>query len=139
MQDKKEQVLPGQRRIVTIPFFATVPLDSSRTYVSKRISTPFITKSFRVAFALNTNRTLQVSFYLSPDDQTPNGIPNGISVFSPLGQVDYLAGDDEQKVLQHQIVAPSSGMFVKILAVNTDGNNHTLDAQVTIELLPRAR
>jgi len=127
--------LPG--RMLTIPFFATVPASSSRSYTSKRITTPFITERFHVSFALNTNRTMKVSFYISADDQTPNGPPNGSDVFAALGQVDYLTGDDEAKEVRHQVFIPSSGMYLKVLAVNDDGNEHTLDAQITIRLLPR--
>ena len=130
-------LISGAQRLVVIPFFATVPSGCTRVYVSQRISTPFLTREFAISFALNTNRMMQVSFYISPDSQTPNAAPSGFSIFSPLGQVDYVTGDDERKVLKHASFVKESGMFLKVLAVNVDGVDHTLDAQITIELFPR--
>ena len=129
--------ISGAQRLVVIPFFATVPFNATRVYRSLRISSPFLTREFSVSFALNTNRTLRVSFYISPDEQTLPFAPSGFSVFSTLGQVDYVTGDDERKVLRHESFISESGMFLKVLASNTDGVPHTLDSQITIELFPR--
>jgi len=136
--DRIRPVIDHRRqRIVTIPFHATVPLNATRSYASKRITSPFVIRELRTSFALNCNRTLQVSFWLSPDPETPNGQPSGYSLLSPLGQVDYLVGDDEQKILPHEVYVDAAGMYLKVMAVNSDGFDHTLDAQIVIALKPR--
>ncbi len=127
---------PAERRVITCNFLATVPAGSERSYTSARINAPIRTKEIAVSFALNTNRTLQVGFFISDDEQTPNGKPGGFNLLSNFGPVDYLVGDDDRKVLRHEVDLPSRGHYLKVYANNTDGVDHTLDAQFTVELFP---
>lgn len=119
--------------IDTLIFNGTVAANSKVTLVSQRLIFPFATKEFRVHFALNTNKTLRVSFYISPDDSAPTAKPlTGHSVFSTLGQVDYIVGDDETVIIPYHILIPDRGMFAKVFADNRDSYEHSIDAQVFI-------
>lgn len=119
--------------IDTLIFNGTVAANSKVTLVSQRLIFPFVTKEFRVHFALNTNKTLRVSFYISPDDSAPVVQPlTGHSVFSTLGQVDYVVGDDETVIIPYHILIPDIGIFIKVFADNTDSYEHSIDAQVFI-------
>ena len=126
----------AERRVITCNFLAIVPAGSERSYTSYRINAPIRTKEIAVSFALNTNRTLQVGFFISDDDETPNGKPGGFNLLSNFGPADYLVGDDDRKVLRHEVDLPNRGHYLKIYAKNTDGVSHTLDAQFTVELFP---
>lgn len=126
-----------EERTITLSFFGTVNAASIVTLVSKRINVPFKTSMIRAAFALNTNRTLQLSFWISPDDDAPTtGNPTGISILAERGQVDYLVGDDEVKYFKTEIIQNTGGWYIKIRANNTDAFAHTIDSQITLELLP---
>lgn len=117
----------------TLVFNGTVAANSKVTLVSQRLIFPFVTKEFRVHFALNTNKTLRVSFYISPDNSAPTVKPlTGHSVFSTLGQVDYIVGDDVTVTIPYHILIPVIGMFIKVFADNTDSYPHSIDAQVFI-------
>lgn len=122
----------------TITFSGTCLAAAELTLVSKRINYPFRVISFNASFALNTNRTLQLSPFVSPDPTAPTtGKPTGINILQTLGEVEYLVGDDEQKKLEHEITVNESGSYIKIYANNTDTFDHTVDAFVVIETLER--
>jgi len=117
----------------TLLFNGTVAANSKKTLVSQRLIFPFATREFRVHFALNTNKSLHVAFFISPDDSAPAAKPlTGHSVFSTLGQVDYVVGDDETVIIPYHIFIPQAGMFVKVFADNQDSYEHSIDAQVFI-------
>lgn len=119
--------------IDTLLFNGTVAANSIKTLVSQRLIFPFATREFRVHFALNTNKTLRVEFFISPDDSAPTARPlTGHSVFSTLGQVAYIVGDDETVIIPYHILIPERGMFIKVFADNQDSYEHSIDAQVFI-------
>ena len=118
---------------VTLPFYGTVGANSIKTLVSGHLTFPFTTEEFRAHFALNTNKTLRLRFFMSPDDSAPTSFPvGGNSIFLPVGQVDYLVGDDETVVVRYRVEIAESGTFLKVVAENTDSYDHTIDAQVEI-------
>lgn len=124
--------------IKTIPFFGTVAANSKATLVSKLITVPFELQRVKVSFALNTNRTLRVEFFISPDRSVPTDKPlTGLSVLSELGQVDYLVGDDDSKEVPVKMDVLTSNMYIKVYADNRDSYPHTIDAQVFIRLKKR--
>lgn len=121
--------------IKTISFFGTCAANSSLVLSSPRISSPFTVKTIKASFALNTNRLLQLKFFTSPDPSCPTtGEPTGFNILEEYGQVDYIVGDDEQKILEHNAVVSTFPKWVKVYAVNTDGFEHTIDVLITIEL-----
>jgi len=121
---------------VTIPFKGTCSANSELTLVSERLNFPYRTKKIIASFALNTNHTLQIVPILSYDPSAPaSGRPIGQSLFSPYGQVDYLSGDDEHEEHIHEIYVTSIGSYLKIYANNFDVFDHTVDAQIHIEVL----
>jgi galactose mutarotase-like enzyme len=118
---------------VTLPFFGSVDANSIKTLVSSALTFPFTTESFRVHFALNTNKLLRVRFFISPDDSEPTSFPvTGHSIFEPSGQVDYLVGDDETVEVRYRVAMNESGMFIKVIAENLDSYEHSIDAHVEI-------
>jgi hypothetical protein len=125
---------PVQRH--TISFFATVSASGNSTLVSQRISVPFVVHQVRASFALNTARTLKLRFFLSLDKSAPSALPlTGSNILADIGQVDYLVGDDDTKVLNTSFLSASGGAFVKVFAENTDVNDHTVDVQIDVLLL----
>lgn len=135
---QKVQIVPLD--VKTIPFHGTVAAHSRATLVSKIITAPFELQRVRVSFALNTNRTLRVEFFISPDDSAPTDKPlTGISVLSELGQVDYLVGDDNQVDVPMRILVTTANMRMKVFADNLDSYEHSIDAQVFIQLKPMAQ
>jgi hypothetical protein len=123
------------RRLQTIAFFDTVPGSSAKTLCSKRIEVPFKIKSIRAAFAPGVNRLMNLEFYVSPDDSTPTKKPlTGINILESLGHVGYITGDDEWEEHPVEVEEKSAGAYVKVFADNRDVYEHTIDAQVLIEL-----
>jgi len=125
-------------RLATIPFFSTVAASATAVLISKRINVPFKVKAVRVSFPLNMNRTVQFSFFVSDDNDTINTArPTGANIFAQLGQVEYLVGDDETKELPVELEVEQAGKYIKLMVVNADTFEHTIDAQMIVELLPR--
>lgn len=102
--------------------------------VSQRLNFPYTIRTLIASFALGTDRTLQLRYFLSYDDSAPAaGRPTGEDLLSIYGQVPYLVGDDERKEFPHEIQVPRAGTYIKIYGINSDSFDHTLDAQVVIE------
>jgi len=124
------------RRLQTIAFFDTVAGGAKKTLVSPRIEAPFKVKGVRASFAPGVNRLMNLEFYVSPDDSAPTTKPlTGINILASLGHVGYITGDDEFKEMAVEMETISSGYYLKIFSDNTDTFEHTIDAQVTIELI----
>lgn len=125
-------------RLTTISFFGTVPASSQLTLVSKKIDVPFITRLIRQSFAPGVNRTALSRVFISPDDSAPTTeYPTGINVLAQTGQADYITGDDEFKEFAQETEIAEANKYIKIHVTNGDTFPHTVDAQVTLELLPR--
>lgn len=125
------EVLPRDQD--TIAFFGTIPANSNRTFVSKRITYPFRLDGLRIHFALGTNRTLRVKLYISPDDSAPTAEPlSGENVLDAAGQVDYIVGDDEPIDFPYAVRVEPVGMYLKLHCVNTDSWDHTVTGYVFI-------
>jgi len=123
-------------RLTTIAFHSTVAPQANKTLVSKRITERFRVKRIRASFALNTNRTLKLYFFISYDKEAPTTEkPAGINILAQLGQVDYLVGDDESKDFPIEIQEFRRGAYIKVYAENTDTYTHTIDALITVEML----
>lgn len=123
---------------ITVPFKGTCLANSEKTLVSERLTFPFRIEKIIVAFALNTNHTLQLIPFISWDPSTPSiGKPTGQSLFSPYGNVEYLSGDDEHEEHSHQILIKRMGSYLKIYANNTDSFDHTIDAQISITVIEK--
>jgi len=111
-----------------IPFAGTVTAGGELTLCSDLISLPFTLNSVLISFALNTNRTVQIDIFASPDNDTPTtGRPAGSSLCELYGQVNYIVGDDEQKFITHDLVCNERVTYLKVYAKNTDIFDHTVD------------
>lgn len=123
-------------RLQTISFFGTVDASSNKTLVSKRIEVPFKVKEIACSFADGVNRLLNLEFYISPDKSAPTAKPlTGTNILASLGQVGYLTGNNERKRQMVEIEKTSAGQYLKVFANNEDTYDHTIDAQITIELI----
>jgi hypothetical protein len=119
----------------TISFFGNAPAGSNTCLVSQKISTPYNVERINASFALNTERKLQLSFYISlDDDPTATNKPAGFDILGEYGQVNYLTGDDERKEIKCNALCDISNSWLKVYAINTDGFDHTIDAQIEITI-----
>lgn len=124
-------------RLVTVSFQGQIPANSNRTYRSNAINLPFRTKRIRAAFPAGTNRLLRLSYFISPDDSTPTTEPpTGTNVLSQLGGQPYVVGDDNLVDFQHEIRIEVAGKYLKVYCENSDVAAHTLDTQITVEIIP---
>jgi len=124
-----------EKRLLTVNFRATLAAGVAATYVSQRIDYPFRTKTVRAKFALNQNGLLHIYTYVSPDSSTPAALPlTGQNLLGQLLSIPYIAGDDETKVYEAELITTHRGMYIKIFADNVDVNPHTVDVQVTVEV-----
>ncbi|GAI99935.1 unnamed protein product [marine sediment metagenome] len=102
--------------------------------VSRALIFPYTISLLVASFALGTDRTLQLRFFMSKDPTAPAaGMPTGLDLLNIYGQVPYLVGDDERKEFPHEIEVPDSGTFLKVYGNNTDAFIHTIDAQIVIK------
>jgi hypothetical protein len=119
----------------TLSFFGTCGARAELTLVSKRIGTPFSVRWVRVSFPAGSMNLLAVRIYIGADEEAPAaGEPSGTSVLRDYGQVDYLVGEQEQKVIEHMVEVREGGTWVKVYAVNSDFFDHAVDVQVGIQL-----
>ena len=127
-----------QGRLITISFFGTASASSTKTLVSKKIGVPFITRKIRQSYAPGVNRTMTTKFIISPDDAAPTTEePSGVNILAQTGQVSYITGDDEIKEFSQETEITESNKYIKVYAENDDTFDHTIDVQITLELLPR--
>jgi len=123
-------------RLQTLLFFGTCPASSGKTLVSRRINKPFRVKEVAASFAPGVNRLMRLEFWISPDDTAPTSKPlTGFNILAELGHAGYITGDDERKVMRIEAERMERGYYIKVFAKNEDTYDHTIDAQVTIELL----
>lgn len=122
-------------RRVTLPFNGSAAAGGEQTLVSKRLNFPYRIVEIRASFPLGTERTLQLSFFVSRDAEDPSsGKPTGLDILSPYGQTSYLVGDDEQKNLPSDFPVPWSSSYLKVYGLNSDTFIHTIDAHIIIEI-----
>ena len=120
---------------ITIPFHGLCLANSELTLVSQRLNFRYITKKIIVFFALNCNNTLEIiPFLIFDPTYTCDGKPTGTSLFSPYGQVDHLSGDDEHEEHIHETIINQLGTYLKIYANNIDAFDHTVVAQIQIQV-----
>lgn len=120
----------------TIMFSGTCLAGDQIVLVSQRITTKYITKKFVASFAMNTNRTLKIRYFISPDPTAPStGTPTGVNILASYGEEYWLAGDNEQKSIEHEVEVSSAGSYIKIYAQNEDGFDHTIDCYVIIDTI----
>lgn len=125
-------------RLATISFFGSVANAANKTLVSKKIGAPFIVRMIRASFAPGVNRTMTLKYFISSDDETPTTAePNGVNILAQTGQAVYITGDDEFKEFAQETESQESNKYIKVYAENADAFSHTIDTQVTIEILPR--
>lgn len=123
------------KRIATVNFFDTVAPNSSKTLVSKQINNKYRIKSFKISFAPGTNRLLELEPYVSPDADDPSdGSINGVNLIQQFSHKEVIVGDDERKRLEQNIIVAQRNTWLKIFANNTDSNEHSIDAQITVEI-----
>ena len=129
------EILKIEKRLLTVNFRATLAGGAAATYVSQRIDYPFRTKIVRAKFALNTNGLLHLYTFISPDNSAPAALPlTGQNLLAQLLNIPYIAGDDETKVYEAELITAHRGEYIKIFADNTDVAAHTVDVQVTVEV-----
>lgn len=120
----------------TISFFGTVNANGEKTLVSQRINTPFNTKKVAISFPDGHNRLVQIKVFISQDQNAPtSGEPQGLNILQMLGSVPFVVGDNERKDFEVEKPYSQRGGYIKMYAKNNDGFQHTMDAQITIELL----
>jgi len=125
-------------RIQTILFRGTVTANSQLVLVSQRIDAPFRTLYFRLSFALNTNRTVDVQFVVAEGNSATYAIATlEQDLFRQLSQSNLLFGDDQDIDIDHVVDIPRAGMFLKVVADNNDAFDHVIDAQIAIEMFER--
>jgi len=131
-------VVNGNENSRTVCFFGSCDALSSKVLVSQRISSPYIIAEIRASFALSTNRTLKLYFFVSQDPSAPAiGEPSGFNCLDEYGQVSYLTGDDELKTVKNNSLINVHPSWLKIYAVNSDAFNHTIDVQFDITIVTR--
>jgi hypothetical protein len=131
--DEVQVVKIKELDVLTLVFYDVVAANSIKTLVSGYIKFPFTIERLRAQFALNTNRQLRLRFFISPDDSAPTSLDQtGNNILEPLGQVDYIVGDDEPIEIPYRIAVDEVGMYVKIVGENLDSYEHTIVGQIFI-------
>lgn len=122
----------------TVSFYGSCAAGSVVTLCSQPITHPFRVKKIRAKFADGCVNAMRVEFILAGDKHAPaTGRPNGISILSDYGQVDYVVGNNEVVELQHEVDVREGNTYVKVYADNRDFNAHDVLAQITIDSVER--
>jgi hypothetical protein len=120
----------------TVSFFGSCDALAGKTLVSKRFACPYITKRFRITFNLGCNDLLKIRIIISNDNYIPELVqPEGASIFADQGQVDYVVGDNDQIIVEHDVHVDQAGSYIKVYAWNDDIFNHAIKVIAEVELL----
>jgi len=120
----------------TISLVGKVSAGSTKVLVSRRLGFPFVIERLVSNFALNQNRAVQISFFLSYDKETPaSGEPGGVNLLQQVSSQSYCVGDDDSKTFRTNIKAEDWPTWLKIYAVNSDGFDHDIDCQILLDVL----
>lgn len=128
--------ITAPRSIPPASWQQSIPANTRRTVTSKKFTKRFRVKRFRPSFALNTQRNLRLSVWITDGPLTADGArPAGRNLMPDRGGVDYIVGDGEEgekDVLLNAI--GMAGEYVAVECYNVDATNaHTLDALVEFE------
>lgn len=127
-------------RITAISFYSTVDASSKKTLVSKRINTPFCVKKIRAYFGSAADYGLNLSFFVSPDSAAPTDArPNGTNLLAEYGQVSYITGDGQNKLIEIETEVYRKGHYLKVYAENGTAATVKIDALITIEIIEEER
>lgn len=125
----------GDGQLLAVRFSGTVSANTNKTVVSQKMMRPFRLYKIIAYFALNTNRTLKLYFYISPDNSEPTSSPlTGSNILGEAGQVDYVVGDNDSKEMNQEFFSKTGNMYLKVFAENTDVFSHTIDVTMFIEV-----
>jgi len=113
----------------------TIAAATRQSFAGTVIMRPYWIEDIRVAWALNTQRLLQVSVWVSFDGAPANNVrPTGINLMSGYGARDYIVGDglDGEFVLPVQRQFPAGTRLIAE-GFNTDTpNTHTMNLRVSL-------
>lgn len=117
----------------TLSFYGTCDPLGELTLVSKRIAYPYTTARIRASFPAGCINLLALRFYSAPDDHAPvTGPPSGRSILAENSQVDYITGENEVVVIDHEVTIPDRGSHLKVYATNADHFAHAVNVQIQI-------
>ncbi len=120
----------------TVSFYGVCAATATLTLVSRRINQEYKIKEIAASFAPGADNLMTLRFFLAIDDQAPAaGAPSGVSMLQEHGQVDYVTGDDHVKKMKHEIVVKDRGSYLKVYAANADAFEHSVDVQITIDIV----
>ena len=126
-----------ETQLVTASFHKTIKANTNLTLKSNKIDLPFRTKRIRAAFAPGCNRLMRLYFFISPDPSTPTtDEPTGTNLLAYLGPQFYIVGEDCIVDFQHETDIQTAGYYLKVYAENLDIEDHTIDVQITVEIIP---
>jgi hypothetical protein len=122
----------------TVSFFGTVGAGAEKTLVSPRIGHPYKVIQVDVRFAQGCNNLLKMYSLVAIDNQeSTSGLPNGHSVLSDYGQVNYVVGNDDTKRIKCSVLMQEGGSYLKVFGVNSDTVEHSMDCLIVIEEIER--
>jgi hypothetical protein len=113
-------------------FVALVPVATRLSRVSSRYMRPVYVHDVKYSFAVNTQRTLELSFFWVSAPAVPDDVmPSGSNLLAMSGSESYVVGDGQEgeQVLRVEHWFPP-GYFC-VSGNNTSAlNPHTLDARL---------
>jgi len=122
--------------IQTLHFFDTVDANSNKTVVSTHLRVPYWIKYHRVRFPEGTERKLKIYLYYSWDPETPTTQPpEGHNFLSDYAATPYIVGDGETVEGPDESLVREMGSWLKVYAVNEDSFEHTIDVDITIDMI----
>lgn len=120
----------------TISFVGTVAAGSEKVLSSRILGFPYTIERLKASFALNQNRQVQIRFFLSMDKEQPSsGFPTGSNLLLFSSTQPYCVGDDDSKDFCISVKSEDWPTWLKVHATNSDGFDHDIDCQITIDTL----
>lgn len=121
--------------IKTVSFYGTCLARSEKTLVTPMISRKFTIKKVSARFPSGSNNLIKLYFFYSIDDDAPAaGRPSGTSILQDYGQVEYIVGNNDSKIMNHNVEVKNGNMYLKVYAYNEDYYDHDIDVQMEIEI-----
>ncbi len=125
---------PG--RILTLCFRGTVTRRGTSVLIAPKLDVPCRTKQIRITFEPQTGRTVEALFIAAQDNTIDyTTVAAQTNLFAGIAQNQAIVGDAQPIILMHEIELHWRPIYFKIALNNTDGAAHTIDAQITVQLM----
>ena len=128
--------------IPPIPFQQSIPAATRAVYFSEKFNGELVVEKIRIAFELNTQRTMKIRAWITFDQTTRTltspatalTVNSGLPLMGVRGTQDYVVGDGQEGTITIPIGRKfPRGCYLAVDAENSDSTAHALDVAFDVQ------